>query len=115
LPAVPDPGGAPVAAPAAGRVAGHTWRGLDPTMVYDLEPAETDGPTPAELAAIEVESGLIAAELELTGAEIRVLTAEPHPTALDWRRLRRAEHRVAQEAKALAARRATGSIRPRVA
>jgi len=71
-------------------------------MLHDLEPDE-DGPTSLDLAAIEAEWPLIAAEMDLTAAEIRVLT-EPHPTALDWRRLRRAEHRVAQEAKALASR-----------
>jgi len=56
-----------------------------------------DGPTPDELAAIEDEWPVIAAELELTGAEIAVLNAHPHPTELDWRRLRRAERRVARE------------------
>jgi hypothetical protein len=82
-------------------------------MPYDREP--DDGPTPQELAAIEAEWPLIAAELELTSAEIRALAAEPHPTALDWRRLRRAEHRVAREAKALACRLAATSTSGRVA
>ncbi len=76
-------------------------------MPYDREP--DDGPTPEELAAIEAEWPLIAAEMELTAAEIRALAAEPHPTALDWRRLRRAERRVAHEAQAFAARQATAS------
>jgi hypothetical protein len=67
-------------------------------MAPHLTPAPDDeGPTAADLAAIETEWPLIAAELDLTAAEIRVLTAEPHPTALDWRRLRRAEHRVIRE------------------
>jgi hypothetical protein len=51
-----------------------------------------DGPSDVELAAIELEWPLIAAELEIVEAEIRLLTAE-RPTELDWRRLRRAERR----------------------
>ena len=50
-------------------------------------------PTAAELRAIEREWPLIEAELALLDAEIRVLSAVGGPTALDWRRLRRAEHR----------------------
>jgi len=50
------------------------------------------GPSDVELAAIELEWPLIAAELELVDAEIRLLTVA-HPTELDWRRLRRAERR----------------------
>ena len=70
-------------------------------MSYDL--TELDGPTADDLAAIRREEPLIAAEIALVDAEIRVLTAEPHPTELDWRRLRRAEHRVIREALDLAA------------
>lgn len=51
-----------------------------------------DGPSAAELAAIELEWPLIAAELEVTGAEITLMTSE-NPTELDWRRLRRAQRR----------------------
>lgn len=65
---------------------------------------DEDGPSASELAAIEAEMPLIAAEVALVDAEIRVLCAEPHPTELDWRRLRAAERRVAQEALALARR-----------
>ena len=50
-------------------------------------------PTAADLAAIEAEWPLIAAEMDLVGAEIALLTADPAPTPLDWRRVRRAEHR----------------------
>jgi hypothetical protein len=64
---------------------------------------DEDGPTAADLAAIEAEWPLIAAELELTKAEIDLLTAQPHPTDLDWRRLRRAEAQVMREVLALAA------------
>ncbi|GIG01277.1 DUF6284 family protein [Catellatospora citrea] len=64
----------------------------------DLDDVYETGPTDAELAAIELEWPLIAAELELTSAEITVLTAN-NPTELDWRRLRRAER---QRLRALA-------------
>jgi hypothetical protein len=72
-------------------------------------------PSAAELAAIVLEEALIAAEVELTDAQIRVLNAVPHPTDLDWRRVRRAERRVAQEAKALADRLSRRPARRRVA
>lgn len=55
----------------------------------------TPGPEPsvADLAAIEAEWPLIEAELSVLDAEIRVLCAAGGPSPLDWRRLRRAEHR----------------------
>ena len=56
-----------------------------------------DGPSAAELAAIEQELPLIEAEVALVDAEIRVLNAHPHPSELDWRRLRHAQHRVTSE------------------
>lgn len=58
-------------------------------------------PTPAHLAAIEREQRLLEAEIALVDAEIRFLTAEPAPTQLDWRRLRRAQNRVLREMTAL--------------
>ncbi|GII20851.1 DUF6284 family protein [Planosporangium mesophilum] len=64
-------------------------------------------PTPNELVAIEREMPLIEAEVALVDAEIRMLTAEGGPSALDWRRLRRAEARVLREAAALASRPST--------
>ncbi|PZF99497.1 DUF6284 family protein [Micromonospora deserti] len=66
----------------------------------------TAEPTAADLAAIEVEWPLIAAELDVLDAEITLLNAEDHggPTVLDWRRLRRAESRVTRAAAELAAR-----------
>ncbi|WP_020523031.1 DUF6284 family protein [Catelliglobosispora koreensis] len=51
------------------------------------------GPSDVELAAIDLEWPLIAAELDIVDAEIGLLTAPHGPTELDWRRLRRAEHR----------------------
>jgi hypothetical protein len=70
----------------------------------DLTGPADDGPTPEELAAIEAEWPLIAAEMDLVNAEIRALTADGGPSPLDWRRLRRAEHRVMREAAAFASR-----------
>jgi hypothetical protein len=72
-------------------------------MLSNVEP-DHDGPTTDDLAAIEAEWPLIEAEMELVDAEIRVLTADGGPSPLDWRRLRRAEHRVMCAATALAAR-----------
>nr|WTA66448.1 DUF6284 family protein [Micromonospora sp. NBC_00855] len=61
---------------------------------FDYEPSTTD------LAVIDTEWPLIAAELDVLDAEITMLYAEDHggPTALDWRRLRRAEARVTRAA-----------------
>ncbi|MFD0594375.1 DUF6284 family protein [Catellatospora coxensis] len=55
---------------------------------------DIDGPSDAELAAIELEWPLIAAEMDLAEIEAQMLTAECRPAELDWRRLRRAERRV---------------------
>lgn len=65
---------------------------------------ESDEPTAADLAAIDGEMPLIEAEMTLLDAEIRVMTAEPEPTALDWRRMRRAEALVRRELIKLHAR-----------
>ncbi|WP_435588064.1 DUF6284 family protein [Micromonospora aurantiaca (nom. illeg.)] len=63
-------------------------------------------PTAADLAAIETEWPLIAAELDVLDAEITMLYAEDHggPSPLDWRRLRRAEARVTRAAADLSTR-----------
>jgi hypothetical protein len=58
-------------------------------------------PTPAHLDAIEREQRLLEAELALVDAEILFFTAEPKPTQLDYRRLRRAQNRVLREMVAL--------------
>ncbi|MFI6332148.1 DUF6284 family protein [Micromonospora chersina] len=70
-----------------------------------LAPIATE-PTAADLAAIDTEWPLIAAELDVLDAEISMIYAEDHggPTALDWRRLRRAEARVTRAAADLADR-----------
>jgi hypothetical protein len=58
---------------------------------------DDDEPSTEDLAAIERESGLIAAELALLDAEIRILSAEGDPSDVDWQRLRRAMHDVLSE------------------
>ncbi|MFU8875889.1 DUF6284 family protein [Micromonospora sp. SL4-19] len=60
----------------------------------------TAEPTAADLAAIDREWPLIAAELDLLDAEIAMLYAEDHggPTDLDRRRVRRAATRVIRAA-----------------
>ncbi len=66
-------------------------------------------PTPEDLSAIEAEWPVIEAELSVLDAEIALINAANHggPSALDWRRLRRAEARVTRVAAELAARPAT--------
>ncbi|MEV6695077.1 DUF6284 family protein [Micromonospora sp. NPDC051196] len=68
--------------------------------------AVTAEPTAADLAAIDTEWPLIAAELDVLDAQITLIYAEDHggPTALDWRRLRRAEARVTRAAVEVADR-----------
>jgi hypothetical protein len=65
-----------------------------------------EGPTPADLDAIETEWPLIAAELDVLDAEITIINAADRggPSSLDWRRLRRAEARVTRVAAELAVR-----------
>ncbi|MFC7478757.1 DUF6284 family protein [Luedemannella flava] len=62
---------------------------------------DDDGPTSADLAAIEREWPLIEAEMDLVAAEITVLCSDRPLTEMDWRRLRRAEQRVSREFVAL--------------
>ncbi|NLT57154.1 MAG: hypothetical protein GXX79_21845 [Actinomycetales bacterium] len=54
-------------------------------------------PTVADLAAIQAEWPVIEAELAVLDAEIALITTT-HPSALDWRRLRRAEARLIRAA-----------------
>jgi hypothetical protein len=60
-----------------------------------------DEPTPEELAEIERESGLIAAELAMLDAEPHILSAEGGSSGVDWQRLRRAMRDVINEAAEL--------------
>jgi Family of unknown function (DUF6284) len=62
---------------------------------------EDDEPSAEDLAAIERESGLISAEPALLDAEIRILSAEGDPSAVDWQRLRRAVREVLRESAEL--------------
>lgn len=66
-------------------------------MFLDLDSIE---PTPADLAAIDREWPLIAADLDELDAEIRRIYAEDHggPTDLDWQHVRRARRRVLRAA-----------------
>ncbi|GII26516.1 DUF6284 family protein [Planosporangium mesophilum] len=80
-------------------------------MASELLETGTAGPTDDELAEIAREMPLIEAEVALVDAEIRMVTAESGPSALDWRRLRRAEARVLREAAALATRAGTPRYR----
>ncbi len=63
-------------------------------------------PPADDLAAIEAEWPVIDAEFGVLDAQIAMLYAEDRggPTALDWRRLRRAEARVTRAAAGLASR-----------
>lgn len=64
-------------------------------------------PNAAELAQVEAEAPLIAAELELLNAEIRVAMLGQSASALDHRRVRRAVRRVLAVSRTLAAHQAT--------
>jgi Family of unknown function (DUF6284) len=66
-----------------------------------MQPAAGE-PTAADLAAIEREWPLIAAELALLDAEIATLVAGVGVSALERRRVRRAEARVMRAATAAA-------------
>ena len=62
-------------------------------MPYHDAALDDDEPTPDDLAAIEREWPLIEADLALTDAQVALLLADRRTlSALDWRRLRRAEH-----------------------
>ncbi|GIM97531.1 DUF6284 family protein [Paractinoplanes toevensis] len=67
---------------------------------------DTDEPSAADLDAIEAEWPLIAADLDVLDAQITIINAADRggPTALDWRRLRRAEAHVTRIAADLATR-----------
>lgn len=77
--------------------------GAQPVNIIHLQAADRDEPTPADLAEIEREDDVIAAELDLLGAEIAFITAGPAVSVLDRRRVRRAERRVLRARRELAA------------
>lgn len=77
--------------------------GEQPVSIIHLSAVSDEEPTQAELAAIEQEWPLIAAELELLEAEISPIVAGQAPTVLDRRRIRRAQRRVLAAGRALGA------------
>ncbi|MFG1621176.1 DUF6284 family protein [Kribbella sp. NPDC049227] len=72
--------------------------------IIHLAAVSGEEPTAAELAAIEQEWPLIAAELDLLDAEIAFVNAGPELSVLDRRRVRRAERRVLEVSRELADR-----------
>lgn len=72
-------------------------------IVPSRDEITNEEPPSAELAEIEREWPLIAAELDLLDAEIAVLSAEGRVSKLDRRRVRRAERRVLEVGQELAA------------
>jgi len=71
-----------------------------------MDDFDTDEPTAADLAAIEIEEPLLAAEFEWALAEVTLLDtiSRGRTCELDVRRARRAEHAVIRETFALVAR-----------
>lgn len=72
--------------------------------IISLPSVSSEAPSPADLAAIEREWPLIAAELDLLDAEISYINAGPAASPLDRRRVRRAERRVLEIGRELADR-----------
>ena len=70
-------------------------------MAISAGKPDDEEPSAEDLAAIERESGLIAAEMALLDAEIAILSAEGDPSDVDWQRLRRAMRDVLQESAEL--------------
>ncbi|WP_432882565.1 DUF6284 family protein [Kribbella sp. CA-245084] len=73
--------------------------------IIHLSAVNDEGPTAADLAAIEREWPQIAADLELLNAQIELMKAGPFASVLDWRRVRRAERRMLDLAGSIADRR----------
>ncbi|MGW1344254.1 DUF6284 family protein [Kribbella sp. NPDC002412] len=73
------------------------------SIIY-LAAAGGEEPTAADLAGIEQEWPLIAAELDLLDAQIAFINAGPYASVLERRRIRRAEHRVLEIGRELADR-----------
>lgn len=91
------------AAEASGPVQSLHEQEHNPMSIIHLSAVSGEEPTPADLAAIEQEWPLIAAELELLDAEISYITAGPAVSVLDRRRIRRAQRRVLAAGRELAA------------
>jgi hypothetical protein len=71
--------------------------------IISLLAANSEDPSAAELAEIEQEWPLIAAELNLLDAQIAYINAGPYASVLDRRRMRRAERCVLAVSRELAA------------
>ena len=82
----------------ARRRASRTSKSLINPLMSVVDPDEE--PSASDLAAIDHEWPLIAAELDLLDAEITLLTADD-VSELDWHRHRRAARRVARVAVSL--------------
>jgi cob(I)alamin adenosyltransferase len=70
--------------------------------IISLPALSGENPSAAELAEIEQEWPLIAAELDLLDAQIAYINAGPAASVLDRRRVRRAERRVLAVSRELA-------------
>lgn len=79
--------------------------------IIHLSSVSDEGPSEADLAKIDREWPLIAADLDVLNAQIAQLNAGPFASDLDWRRLRRAERRVLAVQRKLAER-ASGGVHP---
>jgi hypothetical protein len=82
-------------------------------MLHTKNNTDVDGPSLADLAAIDTEWPLIEAHLAVLDAEITMLYAADHggPTPMDWRRLRRAEAAVTRAAADQLTHRATAWLK----
>lgn len=72
--------------------------------IIHLSAVSSEEPTAADLAGIEAEWPLIAAELDLLDAQIALINAGPRASELETRRIRRAERRVLEVGRELADR-----------
>lgn len=70
--------------------------------IIHLSAVASQEPSAADLAGIEQEWPLIAAELDLLDAQIDFINAGPYASVLDRRRVRRAERRVLDLSRDLA-------------
>jgi hypothetical protein len=70
--------------------------------IIHLSAVASQEPSAADLAAIEQEWPLIAAELDLLDAQIAFINAGPYASTLETRRVRRAQRRVLDMRRELA-------------
>ncbi|WP_237706824.1 DUF6284 family protein [Kribbella flavida] len=77
---------------------------LNPMSIIHLSAVGSQEPSAADLAGIEREWPLIAAELDLLDAQIAFINAGPYASELETRRVRRASRRVLEVGRELAER-----------